>query len=322
MKIHLAPMEGVVDYLVRDQMTAIGGVDHCVTEFVRVVDQPLPRRVFRRLCPELDNHCRTPSNTPVKLQLLGGQAPAMAENAHRAIKAGAQSIDLNFGCPAKTVNKSDGGACLLRTPNRLYDIISAVRKAVPKEIPVSAKIRLGFDNRTGYVECAHACQEGGASELVVHGRSKADGYRPPAYWDCIGEIRQALTINVVANGEIWSLDDYHRCIAESGCTDIMLGRGLLARPDLALQIKAVQRGQDYQLNSWHWALAQLHQYYQTSLPIYPIKYAGNRVKQWLMYLRTAYPEAHHFFETIKKERAPEAIETIFQQQLALAPTDD
>ncbi|MDO3384351.1 tRNA-dihydrouridine synthase [Gilvimarinus sp. SDUM040013] len=315
MKIHLAPMEGVVDYLVRDQVTAIGGVDQCVTEFVRVVDQPLPRRVFRRLCPELENLCKTPAGVPVKLQLLGGQAPAMGENALRAVRAGANAIDLNFGCPAKTVNKSDGGACLLRTPTRLYDIVAAVRRAVPKQITVSAKIRLGYEDRSGYLECAHACADGGADELVVHGRSKADGYHPPAYWDHIGHIHQALSIPVIANGEIWTVDDFIKCREESHCEDIMLGRGLLARPDLALQIKALVAGQEYQPQPWRWALEQLHQYYQTSLPIYPIKYAGNRIKQWLMYLRTAYPEANKFFETIKKERNPDVLEHIFQQQL-------
>lgn len=227
---------------------------------------------------------------------------------------------MNFGCPAKTVNKSDGGACLLRTPGRLYDIVSAVRQALPAEISVSAKIRLGFEDRSGYLECAQACAEGGAGELVVHGRSKADGYRPPAYWDCIGHIRQAVDIPVVANGEIWTLEDYRRCVAQSGCTDVMLGRGLLARPDLALQIKAAQQGRAYQPRPWHWALQQLYRYYQTSLPLYPIKYAGNRIKQWLMYLRTAYPEADIFFETIKKERNPEVLSAIFQRQLSRAET--
>lgn len=95
----------------------------------------------------------------------------------------------------------------------------------------------------------------------------------------------------------------------------MLGRGLLARPDLALQIKAAYQGRDYQPQPWHWALRHLYRYYRTSLPIYPTKYAGNRIKQWLMYLRSAYPEAGLFFETVKKERDPERIEAIFQRQL-------
>lgn len=311
-------MEGVVDYLVRDLITSIGGVDQCVTEFVRVVDQPLPRRVFRRLCPELGNHCLTPAGIPVKLQLLGGQSAPVAINAARAVRTGAQAIDLNFGCPAKTVNKSDGGACLLRTPERLFDIVHAVRQAVPKGIPVSAKIRLGYEDRSRYLECAAACADAGASELVVHARSKADGYRPPAYWDYIGRITQAVAIPVVANGEIWSLEDYLRCRQESGCENVMLGRGLLARPDLAKQIKAWHTGTDYQPQPWRWALEQLYRYHQASLPVYPIKYAGNRIKQWLMYLRLGYQEANDFFEAIKRERDPAALQAAFTQRLTEA----
>src|SRR5690606_22617665 len=118
MKLFLAPMEGVVDHQVRALLTALGGLDGCVTEFVRVVNTALPKRVFRRYAPELEHQCRTPSGVPVKLQVLGGQPQPMAENALRAVSAGARAIDLNFGCPAKNVNRSDGGACLLRQPER------------------------------------------------------------------------------------------------------------------------------------------------------------------------------------------------------------
>ncbi|MCP8899147.1 tRNA dihydrouridine synthase [Gilvimarinus xylanilyticus] len=316
MRIHLAPMEGVVDYLVRDMLTQVGGIDQCVTEFVRVVDQPLPRRVFRRICPELENGCRTPARTPVKLQLLGGQPDPVAENARRAVRAGALSIDLNFGCPAKTVNKSDGGACLLQTPSRVFAIVEAVRQAVPDDIPVSAKIRLGFADRSSYLENAMACQEGGADELVVHARSKVDGYKPPAYWDYIGRIKQRLSIPVIANGEIWSVADYLNCRTQSGCDDVMLGRGLLACPDLPLQIKAHLRGESYRAMSWLEACELLHDYYRTSFPIYPLKHAGNRIKQWLMYLQFHYPQAKAFFEAIKRERDPDALEQAFVRQLS------
>ncbi|MDO3380564.1 tRNA dihydrouridine synthase [Gilvimarinus algae] len=318
MQIHLAPMEGVVDYLVRDLLTQVGGIDQCVTEFVRVVDQRLPRRVFRRLCPELDNQCLTPAGVPVKVQLLGGQAEPLAENALRAVRAGATAIDLNFGCPAKTVNKSDGGACLLREPRRLFDIVSAVRRAVAPEIPVSAKIRLGYEDRSNYMDNARACEDAGANALVVHARSKADGYRPPAYWDCIGEIAAAVTMPVIANGEVWSVSDYLNCRRQSGCADVMLGRGLLACPDLARQIKAHMAGETYQPMHWQAVCELLYRYHSISLPSYPNKYAGNRVKQWLMYLRLQYPQAETFFEIIKREREPEAIERIFQHQLAQA----
>ncbi|WP_232305492.1 tRNA dihydrouridine synthase [Gilvimarinus polysaccharolyticus] len=313
--LHLAPMEGVVDHQVRDLMTRIGGIDGCVTEFVRVVAQRLPRRAFHRLAPELANNCLTPAGIPVKLQLLGGQPAPMADNAARAVIAGANAIDLNFGCPAKTVNKSDGGACLLRQPERVYDIVKAVRDAVPATISVSAKIRLGFDARDNYLENARAVEAAGADTLVVHARSKADGYRPPAYWECIGEINQQIQIPVIANGEIWSVADYLRCREQSGCADVMLGRGLLACPDLGLQIKAHLAGKEYTPMSWLEVCTLLRHYFELCRPNYPEKFAGNRIKQWLMYLRRQYPEANLFFETIKRVQQSDVLLTHFDAQL-------
>ena len=317
--LQLAPMEGVVDHQVRDLMTRIGGIDGCVTEFVRVIEQRLPRRVFHRLAPELGNNCLTPAGTPVKLQLLGGQPAPMADNAARAVIAGANAIDLNFGCPAKTVNKSDGGACLLRQPERVYAIIKAVRDAVPNSVPVSAKIRLGFEARDNYLENAHAVADAGASSLVVHARSKADGYRPPAYWECIGEINQQLNIPVIANGEIWSVEDYLRCRERSGCDNVMLGRGLLACPDLALQIKAHLAGTAYTPMGWLEVCTLLRHYFDLCRPNYPDKFAGNRIKQWLVYLRRQYSEADQFFELIKRVQQPDILNAHFDAQQSIHP---
>ena len=301
MRVFLAPMEGVVDHCVRDLLTAIGGIDVCVTEFVRVTHTALPPKVFRRYCPELDNQCLTPSGTPVRVQLLGGQPEPMALNAARLARSGAQAIDLNFGCPAKAVNNSDGGALLLREPERVHRIVAAVRQAVPDNIPVSAKIRLGFDDRSRYLDNARAVFEAGANELTVHARSKVDGYKPPAYWEYLADIREAIDIPVIANGEIWSLADYHRCREVSGCEDVMLGRGLMACPDLALQIKAANAGEDYRPMDWPAICEFLYKYYKSTLHLYPQKYLGNRIKQWLVYLRRQYPRRRGVF---RADQAP------------------
>lgn len=315
MRIMLAPMEGVVDHHVREILGRLGGLDGCVTEFIRVNEQIIPYKVFLRYAPELENNCLTPSGIPVKLQLLGGKPEFMALNAIEAVRAGAKAIDLNFGCPAKTVNKNEGGACLLRQPERVYAIVKAVREAIPADIPVSAKIRLGYEDRSSYLDNACAVAAAGAAELTVHARSKADGYKPPAYWEYIAEICAAIKIPVVANGEIWSIDDYRRCRTQSGAADVMLGRGLLACPDLARQIKADINGEDYQPLAWGDICPMLFDYYQQTLPRYLDKNCGNRVKQWLMYLQRQYPEAQIFFERIKREREPSAIERAFKEAL-------
>ncbi|MFT6202062.1 MAG: tRNA-dihydrouridine synthase C [Candidatus Endobugula sp.] len=308
MRLFLAPMEGVVDHFLRKILTNIGGIDICVTEFIRINDHILPDRVFQRFCPELLTGCKTPSGTPVRIQLLGGKPDPIAANASKAVIIGASAIDLNFGCPAKTVNKSDGGACLLKSPHRLYDIIKATRQAVPEHIPVTAKMRLGFDDRSNYLENALAAYEAGATEITVHARSKADGYRPPAYWDALADIKQAVSIPVIANGEIWTVDDFIRCKEVSQCDDFMLGRGLLSCPDLALQIKAHQSGTDYQAMQWSDICQMLQYFFDATTEEYSARHVGNRLKQWLNYLRRHYPEAQTLFETIKRYRTKEEID--------------
>jgi tRNA-dihydrouridine synthase C len=172
----------------------------------------------------------------VILQLLGSDLVALAENAAKVCELGAQAIDLNFGCPAKTVNLHDGGAALLKDPERVFQVTEAVRRAVPPAIPVTAKVRLGYSSDSQCVDIGVAAQAGGAHWLTVHGRTKEQGYRPPAHWDKIALIRQNLKIPVIANGEVWTAEDYRRCREVSGCNDVMIGRGLMAQPDLAWQI--------------------------------------------------------------------------------------
>lgn len=311
----LAPMEGVVEHHVRDILTRIGGLDGCVTEFIRVTDQKLPYRVFYKYAQELETNSQTPNGTPVKVQLLGSKPEPMALNALELVNYGAKSIDLNFGCPAKTVNSHEGGACLLRTPDRVYNIIKAVRDAVPKDIPVSAKIRLGFEDRSTYMENASAVESAGANELTVHARSKADGYKPPAYWHYIADIKAKLKIPVIANGEIWTIEDYIRCREQSQCDDVMLGRGLLSCPDLARQIKAHLAGEIYQPLTWAEICQMLFGYYQKTTPLYDERNCGNRVKQWLMYLSRQYPQAQTFFDEVKRKSSPQDIENCFKKAL-------
>ncbi len=316
MRIMLAPMEGVVEHHVRDILTRIGGLDGCVTEFIRVTDQKLPYKVFYKYAQELESDCKTPNGTPVRVQLLGSKPEPMAINAQELVNYGAKAIDLNFGCPAKTVNAHEGGACLLRTPDRVYAIIKAVRDAVPREIPVTAKIRLGFEDRSSYMDNARAVEAAGADELTVHARSKVDGYKPPAYWHYIADIRAELKIPVVGNGEIWTVEDYLRCREQSAGADVMLGRGLLACPDLARQIKAHVQGKDYTPLTWAEICAMLYRYYALTTPLYCERNCGNRVKQWLMYLSRQYPQATVFFEAIKRKTTPPEIEACFQEALA------
>jgi len=232
----LAPMEGVTDAPMRALQGSFGAFSFAVSEFLRVSNSVLPARVFRRWVSELETDAQTATGLPVQVQILGGDPDRMAASAINAVKAGAQAIDINFGCPAPTVNKHDGGASLLRCPERIREIVQSVRSAVPEPIPVSAKLRLGWDNIDDVLLNGQMAVEGGASWLTVHARTRVQGYRPPVFWPLIGQLRQEINVPVVANGDIWSIDDFRRCQDETGCIHYMLGRPALANPALPAAI--------------------------------------------------------------------------------------
>lgn len=302
MRLVLAPMEGVIDAQMRQLLTQFGGYDLCVTEFVRITEQKLPEKVFYRLCPELLQGGMTPSGVPVRVQLLGQDPNWLALNALTAIDLGSPGIDLNFGCPAKTVNKSRGGAVLLKEPELIYQIISQVRQAVPAHLPVSAKIRLGYEDTQQTLEIADAVNQAKADELAVHARTKTDGYKPPAYWPWIAKIRERIDIPVIANGEIWDQASLTQCAQESGADQFMVGRGGVATPNLG----AILKFQSPKI-TWPEVLALLIQFGH-----YPIDeknhiYFPSRTKQWFHYLKLSYPEADELFRQIRILKDRESI---------------
>lgn len=303
-KIFLAPMEGVIDAPFRHLITQLGGVDYCVTEFLRVTDRELPGKSFTKICPELRNEgdlCgKTASGTPVLLQLLGGHPQPLAENAAKGLSLGAPGIDLNFGCPAKTVNRHDGGASLLQYPDRIYKICQAIKSVTPNNKTFSVKIRLGFNDKTLAIENSLAAQEAGADWLTVHARTKKEGYKPPAHWDWIAKIKEQLQIPVVANGDIWSPNDFSKCQAMTGCSQFMIGRGAVAQPNLAAMIKDNQDAL-----AWLDIKDKVKKLFTICLLSedgnFNEKYAIARTKQWLKLLGRGYPEAEKEFEEIKRE---------------------
>lgn len=295
----LAPMDGVTDFHMRKILTSVYRYDRCVTEFVRVTRGVYPPRVFHKSCPELITGGKTDSGVPVYVQLLGSDLTAMAANAKLAVELGAPGIDLNFGCPAKTVNRHGGGSALLRTPTVVKDIVASVRDAVDPSIPVTAKIRLGFDDSESVLEIATGIEQAGASELCVHARTRTDGYKPPAHWSEVAAVKAALSIPVIINGEVWSVKDARKAFSDSGCSDIMLGRGALAMPDLANQISAYACNRNCVSLVWDDVLNLLEELLETAVEL-PARYAGNRTKQWLSYLIREYGSASDLFASIKR----------------------
>ncbi len=136
----LAPMEGVADVAMRALLSERGGFTFCVAEFLRISQAVPGTRAFQTHVPELMHGGTTPAGLPVQVQLLGGNPSLLAQAALVSIRAGALAVDLDFGCPARTVNRHDGGATLLQYPDRIREIVAAVRAAVPADLPVSTNV--------------------------------------------------------------------------------------------------------------------------------------------------------------------------------------
>ena len=319
----LAPMEGLVDHHMRALLTRDQGFDHCVTEFLRVTNQLLPERAFHRICPESNYDWKTPSGTPVHLQLLGNDVAAMTDNACRAAELGAPAVDVNFGCPMfvrnaqKSINsKRDannkvnacgetyGGSLLLQFPDEIHNLMNSMRKALPSHVPLTAKMRLGYEDKSLAIENAQAIESAGVNQLCIHARTKTEGYKPPAHWHYIARIKQHVTLPIIANGEIWSLHDYKLCKQESECDHIMLGRGAVANPNLAKQIQAYENGLDHDESPWEdrlhdliWMIDEL------SVNGKDIQVQG-KIKQWVSFMKFRYEEANDFFKLAKKLKTP------------------
>ena len=319
----LAPMEGLVDHHMRTLLSRDNGFDHCVTEFLRVTTLLLPERAFHRICPEHSNNWKTPSGTPVHLQLLGNDVSAMTDNACRAAELGAPSVDINFGCPMymrntqKTINsardadnkvnkcgESYGGSLLLQFPDEIHNLLTSIRKAMPSHVPLTAKMRLGYEDKSLAIENAQAIESAGVQHLCIHARTKTEGYKPPAHWHYIAKIKQHVKLPIIANGEIWTLEDYKTCKQESECEHIMLGRGAVANPKLAIQIKRFENQQDHTESEWHERLHDLLWMIDEMSVNGSELHVQGRIKQWVSFMKFQYEEANDFFKLAKKLKTP------------------
>lgn len=310
-RLILAPMQGLTDDVMRDLLTRIGGFDECVSEFVRITHTVHSRQTWLKHVPEIAAGCKTFAGVPCTVQLLGSDAGNMAANALEAVRFGADKIDLNFGCPAPTVNKHQGGAVLLKEPERIYAIVATLRRALPPHIPLTAKMRLGYEDTTRALECADAVERGGASALTVHARTKVEGYEPPAHWEWVAKIRRAASIPVTANGDVFDLHDYTAIREISGCSSVMLGRGAVMRPDLARRIKRFEQGGDDTEADFAEIAAWINLFFDLCrAKSADSKYPAARLKQWLGMMKKVYPQAQTLFDAVRTVKESAEIKNI------------
>ena len=229
-KAALAPMAGVADRAFR-QICVEYGAAYVVGEMVSCKGLCFQDKKSRELL-KLDE-----SEHPAGVQLFGDDPALMARGAQLAMEYHPDIIDINMGCPAPKIAGNHCGSALMREPELCRRIVQAVKDAVP--VPVTAKIRKGYSrDSVNAVEVARACEAGGADAVTVHGRTRDQMYAPPVDWEIIRQVKQALSIPVIGNGDVTSAAQAAALYEQTGCDLIMVGRGALGAPWLFAQIEA------------------------------------------------------------------------------------
>ena len=230
----LAPMTGVSDLPFRRVASRLGA-SYVATEMVACTE-------FSRGRPDVVRRAAVGEGLPLMvIQLIGCEAGPVAEGARLAARAGAQIIDLNFGCPAKEVTGVASGSALMRRPDHAEALIAAAVEA--SEVPVTVKMRLGWDEASKNApEIAARAQARGARAVTVHGRTRSQFYRDAADWSAVAAVKAAVSIPVIVNGDVVDLASARRALAESGADAVMIGRGAYGRPWIAAQLDAELSG--------------------------------------------------------------------------------
>ena len=240
--LFLAPMEGLGDAVFRKTMNAFGGFDYATTEFIRIPKntQSVAGLVKSYDPQELDD-------TPLIPQIMGECVDTMINAANALAEKGAKRIDLNCGCPSNTVTGKGAGSSLLRCPNNLSSLIETLVKNV--SVPVTVKIRTGFDDTSLFLDNIHGISAAGASMLTIHARTRKQGYKLPICWDLIARAKEELAIPVIGNGEIRSLNDAIDMIEQTNCDGLMIGRGVTYNPWIFQQISNHYSGKNSDLQT-------------------------------------------------------------------------
>lgn len=176
-----------------------------------------------------------PNESPISIQLFDCRPDFMGEAAQKAVGEGAQTVDINMGCPVNKITKKGGGSSLLRQPEVAEAIVKTVVQAV--DVPVTVKTRIGWnDQEINILDFAKRMEDAGASMLTLHGRTRSQGYEGTARWEWIRKVKQVLSIPVIANGDIFSVEAAVRCLEMTGADGVMCSRGTLGYPFLVGEI--------------------------------------------------------------------------------------
>lgn len=293
--LFLAPMEGVGDRCFRKAMASVGGFDEAVTDFIRV---PSNAHV-KSLAKVYDANETFP--IPLAAQLMGSDPILMADMAKEIESKGATRIDLNCGCPSNTVTGRGAGSSLLKDPSNLYQIAKSLVQAV--SIPVTIKMRSGYEDTSLFKENLLAAQESGVYFITLHPRTKVEGYVPPAKWELIAEAKKLLKIPVVGNGDILDVEHALKMLKTTNCDALMIGRGAIINPFIFHQIKAHYSGVPY-APQWE-VLGRYFEVYLSEIPKgMPVRNKISKMKQLFSFLFKANDELLQLRQSILTSACP------------------
>jgi tRNA-dihydrouridine synthase B len=227
-RVFQSPLSGVTDLVFRRLVRRYAPDSMMYTEMVQASSLRHLKEVPRIM--EIDADER-----PISIQLFDCRPDFMGEAAQIAVEQGAQSIDINMGCPVNKITKNGGGSSLLRDPDTAVALVQAVINAV--NVPVTVKTRIGWDDdEINILDFARRMEAAGAQMLTVHARTRAQGYNGTAKWDWIRQVKEVLSIPVIANGDIFSVASAVACLEQTGADGVMCSRGTLGYPFLVGEI--------------------------------------------------------------------------------------
>jgi tRNA-dihydrouridine synthase B len=223
-----SPLSGVTDLVFRRLVRRYAPTSMMYTEMVNATGLHYVKELPKIM--EVD-----PNERPISIQLFDCRPDFLAEAAQMAVDEGADTVDINMGCPVNKITKNGGGSSLLRQPELAGEIVRSVVQAV--NVPVTVKTRIGWtDKEINILEFARRMEDAGAKMITVHGRTRAQGYNGAAKWEWIAKVKQVLSIPVIANGDIFSVDAAVQCLELTGADGVMCSRGTLGYPFLVGEV--------------------------------------------------------------------------------------
>lgn len=298
-KVILAPLAGITNLAFRLIVREFG-CELCFTEMISA------NGLIRESAKTIEYLKTTPEDKPLGVQIFGSDPVVMAEAAKFVAGHQPDLIDINMGCPVRKVVKTGSGAMLMKDPLLAGRIVAAVVKAV--RVPVTVKIRSGWARSSiNAVEMARVAEDAGAAAIIVHGRTADQGYSGHADWLVIAEVKNAVKIPVIGNGDIWQPQDALRMRAETGCDAVMVGRGSLGNPWIFQGIRQIfseQQGHSRPSLALRQNIIKKH--WEMEKQIYGRHIANRAFRKHLLWYTKGLPGSGRFRETVGKMTDPDA----------------